>query len=122
MSHPIENAGFEKLKAGWLEAEGVQRREAALRKSALLERGRSVFEKFGVTQVVLFGSVASGRSSLKSDIDLLVWPLAAEIFWTLKYELEEATGYPCDIHTEADDPIFINKVRTRGEVIYGRET
>ena len=37
----------------------------------LLKRGSSVFEKFGVRKVIVFGSVANGVCSEKSDLDIL---------------------------------------------------
>ena len=111
---------FERLKARWREEASLQEREADLRRTALRERGYSVFEQFGV-RAVLFGSVVRGRSSLRSDIDVLVWSLPAKDFWAFTYALEEATGYPCDVYNEADDPIFVKKIRARGEVVYERE-
>ena len=80
-----------------------------------------MFEKFGVQHVVLFGSVTEGKSAASSDLDLLVWPLAAEAYWDFRHALEEAVDYPCDVHTADGDPDFVNKVRTRGETVYRRE-
>ena len=113
--------GFEKLKAKWRKEAQLRQREADLRRAALLERGGPVFEKFGVQHVVLFGSVARGRSAAGSDLDLLVWPLPVEAYWDFKHALEEALNYPCDIHTVDGDPDFVNKVRARGETIYTYE-
>lgn len=114
-------SGFEKLKAKWREEAQLRQREADLRRAALVERGKPVFERFGVHHVVLFGSVARGRSVASSDLDLLVWPLSAKAYWDFKHALEEAVNYPCDIHTTDGDPGFVNKVRARGEMVYTRE-
>ena len=113
--------GFEKLKAKWRKDAQLRQREADLRRTALLEWGKPVFEKFDVRRVVLFGSVARGKSAANSDLDLLVWPLSAETYWDFKHALEETLGYPCDIHTPDGDPDFVNKVRARGEMVYTYE-
>ncbi|MDQ3460159.1 MAG: nucleotidyltransferase domain-containing protein [Deinococcota bacterium] len=108
---------FDKLKARWqLEAQG-QKREAAARRAALT-RAKPLFARFGVRKAVLFGSVAAGRSRAGSDIDLLVLPLAAAQYWDFKRELEESLAYPVDLHSQDDDPGFVEKVLSRGEVIY----
>jgi uncharacterized protein len=35
-------------------------------------QGRPVFEKYGIRQAILFGSIAAGRQTKKSDIDLIL--------------------------------------------------
>jgi predicted nucleotidyltransferase len=108
---------FEKLKTRWrLEAQ-EQKREAEARLAAL-SRAKPLFERFGVRKAVLFGSVATGRSRAGSDIDLLVLPLAAAQYWDFKRELEEILDFPVDLHSQDDDPGFVEKVLRRGEVVY----
>ena len=121
MAGTEQPSGFEKLKARWRQEAQLRQREADLRRAALLERGKLVFERFGVQHVVLFGSVARGASAASSDLDLLVWPLPVEAYWDFKHALEEVLNYPCDIHTVDGDPDFVNKVRACGETIYTYE-
>ena len=111
--------GFEKLRERWREDALEAQRQADARKTALA-RANPIFKLFGVQQAVLFGSVALGRSAAGSDIDLLVWPLGADYYWPFKHALEEATGYPCDLYTKDDDPVFVAKVLERGEVVFER--
>jgi predicted nucleotidyltransferase len=108
---------FEKLKISWRLKTLEQQREAEVRRARLAEAG-PVFERFGIRKVVLFGSVAGGRSAVGSDIDLLVLPLAGAQYWDFKRALEEAWTYPVDLYTQDDDPIFVNKILTRGQVVY----
>jgi predicted nucleotidyltransferase len=87
-------------------------------KSLVLERGRTVFKKYGICKVVVFGSVANGVYGEKSDIDILVMPLKNSQFWDFRFELEEAVDLPIDLYTDLDDPIFVEKIISRGETIY----
>ena len=87
-------------------------------KSLVLERGRTVFKKYGICKVVVFGSVANGLYGEKSDIDILVMPLKNSQFWDFRFELEEAVDLPIDLYTDLDDPIFVEKIISRGEIIY----
>lgn len=109
---------FEKLK----HRRAAIRRERRIRservKSLLLERGISVFEKYGISKVVVFGSVADGFSDELSDIDILVLPLKNNQYWDLRHELEEAVDLPIDLYTDLDDEDFVDKILVRGETIY----
>lgn len=109
---------FEKLKARWeREREEAGKRSDGLR-NRLVERGRSVFDHYGVRRVVLFGSVLEGRSTERSDIDLLVIPLPAEHYWSFRHDLEEALDVAVDVYTDADDHRFVQKILEGGETIY----
>jgi len=87
-------------------------------KFLLLERGLSVFNKFGVHKVIVFGSVADGLCREMSDIDILVMPLKNNQYWDFRYELEEAVDLPIDLYTDLDDPILVEKIISRGETLY----
>ena len=113
--------GFEKLKKRWREEEAVRQREAAHRKEVLLTRAAPLCKRYGVQEVVLFGSVLAGKSAPTSDIDLLVQPLQSADYWTFKRDIEEVTGYPVDLYTQDDDPLFVSKIRARGEVVFRTE-
>ena len=109
---------FNKLKEKWAAEKALAKERSQNYKDALLNKGRPVFEKFGIKKVILFGSVFEGKCRKGSDIDILVIPLPSENFWTFRHELEEAVDIPIDIYNENDDPIFVKKIIERGEVIY----
>jgi predicted nucleotidyltransferase len=54
-----------------------------------------------------------------SDIDIYVSQLPAKFYWQFRHELEEAVQLPIDLYTDSDDPVFIKKIISRGEKIYG---
>ncbi len=63
---------------------------------------RALFERYGVSSVSLFGSVARGESTEESDIDLLVEfsrPIGLFQFVELKRVLEEIFGRSVDLVT-----------------------
>ena len=63
---------------------------------------RSLFDRYGVIAVSLFGSVARGDATEDSDIDLLVefsQPIGLLQFVELKRLLEERLGRPVDLVT-----------------------
>ena len=63
---------------------------------------RALFERYGVSAVSLFGSVARGESTEESDIDLLVEfsrPIGLLRFVELKRILEEVFGRSVDLVT-----------------------
>jgi len=110
---------FRKLKLRW----DQKRQKRALRSKSfrdkLLKKGSPVFRKYNVNQVYIFGSVISGRCSKHSDIDLFVPSLPNDQYWQFRHELEEAVQLPIDLYTESDDPVFVRKIKERGEKIYG---
>ncbi len=109
---------FEKL----IKRRAVERERRKIRservKFLLLERGLAIFKKFDIRKVIVFGSVANGVCSGMSDIDILVMPLKNSQYWDFRFELEEAVDMPIDLYTDLDDPIFIEKIISRGETIY----
>ena len=62
-----------------------------------------------------------GQSSSISDIDLLVQPLQSADYWNFKRDIEEVMGYPVDLYTQDDEPLFVSKVQARGQVIFRAE-
>lgn len=63
-------------------------------------KAKPVFAKHRITKAGLFGSVAKGRASAESDIDILV-ELSEKIslleFVTIKLELEDLLGKKVDL-------------------------
>lgn len=106
------------MRLRWQRAAEQARVAARKRREALQRAAIPVLARYGVQKAVLFGSVKSGSSHPHSDIDLLIMPLEQTLYWDAKHELEEATGYPIDLYTQADDPTLVQKILARGEVIY----
>jgi predicted nucleotidyltransferase len=94
------------------------RKNTLLVKQRLLKEGRPVFVKYGIQKAVLFGSLADRRFQKSSDVDIFVAYLPNEKFYDFKRELENAVALPIDLYTDKDDPVFVKKILTRGEVIY----
>jgi len=109
---------FEKLKAKWVNDRKTKFVRSENLKQLVRVEGGPIFKKFGVQRVIIFGSVVNGWCDENSDIDLYVEPLASKNYWNLKRELEEVVDFPIDLYTDSDDPIFIGKIISRGEVIY----
>lgn len=114
----MSNGQFDKLAQRWRD-ERVHRKALSRRlRSRLLNCGGSVFQKYGVRRVWLFGSVSQECALVDSDVDVLVSPLSAEDYWPLRRELEAVVGHPIDLYTQDDDDVFVRKVMVRGELIY----
>jgi predicted nucleotidyltransferase len=109
---------FEKLKQRWQREEEIAVQNAASRKAALLEKGQAIFEHYGIHKAILFGSVAKGKSSTISDIDIYAEPMPQEKYWQFRSDLEEALGYPIDVCTEYDTSKLIKRAVEAGEVVY----
>ena len=109
---------YTKLKDRWRKEQQARSQRSIEMKDALNTRGVSVFKKFEIHKVVLFGSVLTHRSTVSSDIDLLVTPLSAVDYWKFCHELERMILYPVDIYTQNDDPVFVQKILQRGEIVY----
>ncbi|MEX2540247.1 MAG: nucleotidyltransferase domain-containing protein [Trueperaceae bacterium] len=110
--------GFEKLKARWRRERRQRRGQAQARRDALRSKAVPVFERFGIEKAFLFGSVAKGASRTDSDIDLLVTPLEQESYWDFRRALQVALDYELDLYTQADDPVLVNKIKERDELLY----
>ncbi|NUM37396.1 MAG: nucleotidyltransferase domain-containing protein [Candidatus Brocadiae bacterium] len=109
---------YSKLKNRWqreYEQRGLISKEL---REKILFHGKKVFLSYGIQRVVLFGSIAKGRATEKSDIDIIVFGLEKDKYWRFKSEIEEATGKTVDVYTDQDDPIFVGKQLAKGEIIY----
>ena len=111
-------SSFKKLHEKWRKNREEARKNAALVKQRLLKEGTLVFKKYGIEMAVIFGSLAEERHTPTSDIDLLVRYLTNDKFYDFKRELEDTIGGPIDLYTDKDDTMFVNKIISRGEVIY----
>ena len=70
---------------------------------ALLSEHKPVLtERFGVTRLALFGSVARDTASAGSDVDLLVdfdGPATSSRYFGVQFYLEDLLGCPVDLVT-----------------------
>lgn len=109
---------YSKLKQKWLLERAERKKRAEKMISAVVEKGKPVFKKFGFNKVILFGSIVNGRSSETSDVDIIVLNLRKDQYWECRHELEQSIGFPVDLYTQDDDIKFVDKILTRGKVIY----
>jgi predicted nucleotidyltransferase len=124
MTNPVQTSppfDFSKLK----ERRAREREEARSTSARLAAEVRltitPILQSHGVTRAYLFGSIAEGGAGARSDVDLLVLGVGAAAYWDLRHALELALGRPLDLFTQDDDPVFVAKVMTRGQVIYDPE-
>ena len=60
-------------------------------------------ERFGVTELALFGSFARDQATDKSDIDILVKfdkPATSKTYFGVQFYIEDLLGRPVDLGTE----------------------
>ncbi len=81
-----------------------------------------IFAAYGISRAVLFGSVAKGTATEKSDLDLVVdSKLRGLRFVGFMEEVRQAVGMPVDIfdvrHIEKDSRID-REIRSTGVMIY----
>jgi len=88
----------------------------------------SLFEKHKIKDAYLFGSALTDGFGEKSDIDFLVTfnddidPLEkGELFWSLRFSLEDDLNRPIDLFTESSlkNPYFIEELNEKKQKIYG---
>ena len=109
---------FTKLKEKWEREKKEREMRSKEYKETLLAKGIPVFKRYGIKQAVIFGSIQDERAIEGSDIDLFVQPLPNDKYWKFRRDLEESVEFPVDLYTDQDDKIFIDKIISRGEVIY----
>lgn len=89
-----------------------QAREDAARIAAMLRC------EFGVTRVLLFGSLVTGRFLPDSDIDLAVADLPAAVFFLALAKASELSQFPVDLKPlEEMPPHFKARILASGEEI-----
>lgn len=81
-----------------------------------------VFEQYGISRAVLFGSIAQGTATQKSDIDLLVDShLRGMKFVGLMEAVRQIAGRPVDVfdvtHIERGSPLD-REIHATGITIY----
>ncbi len=74
---------------------------------------RLSFEK-----AILFGSVREGRADPSSDVDLYITGLHPDQYYECMRLLEERLNRKVDLHTREEDPVFLERILEKGEVVY----
>ncbi|KHE94010.1 MAG: nucleotidyltransferase domain-containing protein [Candidatus Scalindua rubra] len=114
----INKIRYNKLNKRWL----LEREERKKLSRKMLDvvsiKGKTVFRKFDIKKVLLFGSVVEERSFNDSDVDILVLPLKKDQYWECLRELENAIAFPVDLYTQDDDVKLVDKILSRGKVVY----
>lgn len=81
-----------------------------------------IFDRYGISRAVLFGSVAKGTATAKSDLDLLVDnKLRGLKFVGFMEDIRQAAGMPVDVfdvsHIEQGS-LIDREIRSTGVTIY----
>ena len=105
--------------AYWRHRQAMQQAQNARLAEQAHKDARQIAEmlrsRFGVTQVVLFGSLAKGRFETTSDLDLAVAGLAAADFFQAAAQASKLSDFPVDLKPlEALAPHFLAAVLTTG--------
>jgi uncharacterized protein len=95
-----------KAKPGWIFScqygiIGLMQRDQVIR--LLTEHKPVLVQRFGVTKLALFGSVARNSARLDSDVDVLVdfdGPATTDRYFGVQFYLEDLLGRNVDLVTE----------------------
>ena len=82
-----------------------------------LEKAIRILTAEGCNEIYLFGSLAKGQSSPRSDIDLAVKGLRDSIFFEVLGKLLVALNHPVDLLSLEDENRLIALLRKRGEML-----
>lgn len=116
MTNPSKQ--FEKTFQKWQNFRKDQIAYSDQLKADIISKLPAVLTRYQVKKAYLFGSVLTKHATEESDIDLLVSPLEKRKFWDLKFELEQMLGIAVDLHSDDEDPVLVEKICNRGELIY----
>jgi len=81
-----------------------------------IEKAIHILTAEGCIEIYLFGSLANGKSSPKSDIDLAVKGLRDSVFFEVLGKLLGALDHPVDLLSLEDKSRFITLLKKRGEL------
>lgn len=82
-----------------------------------VEKAIHILTAEGCHEIYLFGSLANGKSSPKSDIDLAVKGLKDGIFFKVLGKLFGALDHPVDLLNLEDENRFTTLLKKRGELL-----
>lgn len=80
-----------------------EKRQEALQVAT--EIARELYRTFGAKKVVLFGSLAQGQFSFRSDIDLAIWGIPPALFYrAVAFVTGYSTSWAIDLIDAAEAP------------------
>jgi predicted nucleotidyltransferase len=82
-----------------------------------IEKAIHILTAEGCNEIYLFGSLANGQTSPKSDIDLAVKGLKDNIFFEVLGKLLVTLDHPVDLLSLEDENRLIALLRKRGELL-----
>jgi predicted nucleotidyltransferase len=82
-----------------------------------VEKAIHILTAEGCNEVYLFGSLANGKTSPTSDIDLAVKGLKDNIFFEVLGKLLMALNHPVDLLSLEDENRFVALLKKRGELV-----
>ncbi|MCU0286803.1 MAG: nucleotidyltransferase domain-containing protein [Acidobacteria bacterium] len=82
-----------------------------------IEKAIHILIAEGCYEIYLFGSLAKGKSSPNSDIDLAVKGLKDSIFFKVLGKLFGALDHPVDLLSLEEENRFITLLKKRGELL-----
>jgi predicted nucleotidyltransferase len=110
-------AGLRERAKAHTRREGERRERLRACLPAVVQR---LVRDFGVTRVVLFGSLARGDAGLESDVDLLVEGLLAERLFEATAMLSRELGADVDlVPRPAARPAVLERALSEGQVLHG---
>ncbi len=105
----------------WRERQSENRQFAARARAALDPIIQVLVARFGARRIILFGSLAGGRFTAQSDIDLAVEGIAREEFFAALAEVNRCSPTWVDLKPLEDlEPRFRERVLSTGECVYAR--
>jgi len=82
-----------------------------------IEKAIHILTAEGCNEIYLFGSLANGKSSPKSDIDLAVKGLRDSVFFEVLGKLLVALDHPVDLLSLEDENRLVTLLKKRGELL-----
>lgn len=118
----VSDANVKNYAEAWRRRFARYRQEDRARSRAArgsLGRAVEILKEYGATRVLLFGSLASGQFTSRSDIDLAVEGVPADKLTRVFADLMMALDFSVDLKPlEEVDPSFREVVLAKGILLY----
>ena len=102
-----------------VETENFYRRLESEAKNELDNIASLLVDKYGVSRILLFGSLKTGGFTENSDIDLAVEGINAEDFFAALAEVNRLSRFVVDLKPLEDlEPYFRSRIHMEGKLIY----
>ncbi len=115
----VEDKYLQYWRERWRRQQEMNRQCAQAARQEAQQMAEVLVQQFGATQVILFGSLARGRFTAESDIDLAVAGIAPTEFFTALAAANRLTNRWVDLKPlEELEPHFYQRVMETGKVLY----